>query len=123
MKETAELKWDEGSRLQYVNNNLDIKPGQLTVIIGTLFKEMALKPSILKNLQGVLGMRKFSKGLYVSDDDYAVIEDNSGRIRIKKTESFDISKFVTGSVIGLKGVADKNGFFEVKDYCYAGIPF
>ena len=31
--------------------------------------------------------------------------------------------FVTGSILALKGVVDVKGFFEVKDYCYAGIPF
>ena len=61
--------------------------------------------------------------MYVSDDDYAVLEDNSGRIRIKKSQVFDPKQFVTGSIIALKGIADTNGFFEVKDFCYAGIPF
>lgn len=63
---------------------MDIRPHQPTVIIGTLFKEMPLKPSILKNVLGVLGTRKFSHGLYVSEEDYAVLEDSSGRIRIRK---------------------------------------
>ena len=30
---------------------------------------------------------------------------------------------MTGSIIGLKGVSDHNGFFEVRDFCYAGIPY
>jgi hypothetical protein len=30
---------------------------------------------------------------------------------------------VTGSIIALKGKSDANGYFEVHDYCYAGIPF
>jgi DNA polymerase delta subunit 2 len=106
-----------------VNNILDIKPNQLTVIIGTLFKEMPLKPSILKNLLGTLGTRKFKNGLYVSEEDYVVIEDKSGRVRIKKSDRFNPDNFVTGCIIALKGTVDNNGFFEVKDYCYAGIPF
>jgi DNA polymerase delta subunit OB-fold domain len=58
----------------------------MTVIIGTLFKEMPLKPSILKNLLGVLGTRKFENGKYISEEDYAVLEDNSGRVRIKRND-------------------------------------
>jgi hypothetical protein len=49
--------------------------------------------------------------LYVSENDYAVLEDSSGRIRIKKNEKFDPKDFVTGSILGFVGVADNNGFF------------
>jgi len=52
-----------------------------------------------------------------------VLEDQSGRIRIKKTEKCSPDMFVTGSIVAFKGFADQNGFFEVKDYCFAGVPF
>ncbi len=58
------------------------------MIIGTLFKEMPLKPSILKNLLGTLGTRKFKNGQYISEEDYVVLEDSSGRVRLKKNEVF-----------------------------------
>jgi hypothetical protein len=106
-----------------VRNILDTKPHQPTVIIGTLFKEQPLKPSILKNLLGTLGTRKFHRGQYISEEDYAVLEDNSGRVRIKRGDRFNPRHFVTGSILALKGVVDKNGFFEVLDHCNAGIPF
>lgn len=122
VREIAEIRWEKDNALVYVNNILDTKPEQMTVVIGTMFKEMSLKPSILRTVLGTLGTRKFKKGQYVSDDDYAVLEDNSGRIRIKKGEVFKPDQFVTGSILALKGVVDKNGFFEVKDFCYAGIP-
>lgn len=62
VKEVAEIKWQSDHNLVYVNFILDTKPNQLTVIIGTLFKEMTLKPSILKNILGTLGTRKFKNG-------------------------------------------------------------
>lgn len=37
VKEAAEMKWD--ARAEYVDNILDLRPGSLTVIIGTVFKE------------------------------------------------------------------------------------
>jgi DNA polymerase delta subunit 2 len=117
------MKWEKDNNLIYVNNILDIRPNQLTVIIGTLFKEMPLKPTILKNLLGTLGTRKFKNGQYVSEEDFAVLEDNSGRIRIKRSDKFNPDDFITGSIVALKGIVDSNGFFEVKDHCYAGIPF
>lgn len=65
-----------------------------------------MKPSILKNIVGVLGTRKFESGQFVSEDDYAVLEDNSGRIRIKTTQNFNPKDFVTGSIMALLGQAD-----------------
>lgn len=62
IKEVAEIKWQDDGHLVYVNNILDTKPNQMTVVIGTMFKEMPLKPSILKNLLGTLGTRKFKNG-------------------------------------------------------------
>jgi hypothetical protein len=49
--------------------------------------------------------------MYVSDEDYAVLEDSSGRIRIRKNEKFDPRFFVTGSILALVGISDNNGFF------------
>ena len=123
VREVAEIRWEKDANLQYVQNILDTRPQQPTVIIGTLFKEMPLKPSILKNIVGTLGTRKFANGQYVSEEDYAVLEDGSGRVRIKRGEAFAPERFISGSILALKGSVDKNGFFEVRDWCYAGIPF
>ena len=84
---------------------------------------MPLKPSILKNVLGILGTRKFDHGQYVGEEDYAVLEDTSGRIRIRKGPRFNPDHFVTGSILGLKGVVDNHGFFDVRDYCLGGIPY
>jgi hypothetical protein len=51
------------------------------VIIGTLFKDMKKKPNILKDIAGTLGHRKPID--FSSDDDQVVLEDSSGRIKIK----------------------------------------
>lgn len=132
VRENAEILWENNpiigqshshQPLVYVNNILDIKPGQVSVIIGTLFKEMALKPTILKNVLGVLGTQKFRHGLYVGEEDFAVIEDSSGRVRIRPSNRFNPHHFVTGTILGIKAKADGNGFIDVIDYCYAGIPF
>ena len=70
------------------------------MIIGTLFKEMEMKPCILKNLMGVLGSKKFVN--YVTENDYAVLEDSSGRIRIRNNATFDCRNFITGTIIALR---------------------
>jgi hypothetical protein len=65
----------------FINNILDIKQGILAIIIGTLFKDMRKKPNILKDITGTLGQRKPID--FCSDDDHSVLEDSSGRIKIK----------------------------------------
>ena len=139
VKETAQMRWaksdgqtihDADSQVQFVDNILDIKPFTETVIIGTFFKEQCNKPSILKDITGTLGQKKFERegifqhGAYVDqDNDTGVLEDISGRITIKNTEFFDISQFVSGTVMALKGQAKHGGYFEVNDQCFAGYPF
>jgi len=128
VKESSELKWNKAA----LDNILDIKPYEDTVIIGTLFKEQKLKPSILNNIMGVLGHKKFvdadghfKHGMYVNhtEDDVAVLEDISGRITIKNSANFNINSFVSGTILALKGKAIAQGYFEVEDYCFAGAPF
>ena len=81
---------------------------------------------------GVLGQKKFfdNEGQFLyggnvneDEDDIAVLEDKSGRITIKKTANFNFDNFVSGSIMALKGKAIQGGYFQVSDYCFAGIPF
>ena len=145
LKETAEHKWatsgvgsggagqvfdGAGKKVQIVDNILDIKPFTETVIIGTFFKEQKLKPSILSDITGTLGQKKFEEGGcflhagYVDEqNDTGVLEDISGRITIKNSQNFNINHFVSGSVMALKGQAKTGGYFEVNDQCFAGYPF
>ena len=109
-----------------------MQPEKLTVIIGTLFKEQKNKPNVFENLTGVINSVNFfscslgdekMRGKFTGDDDYAVLEDGSGRIQIKDTLSFKCNEHVTGTIIALLGRADTNGFFICQDYCYAGVPY
>lgn len=127
VKQAAEMKWTGHGEQQlvFVDNILDIKPFEGTVIIGTLFKEQKLKPSILNNIMGVLGQNKFydsdtgkfQYGKYVNkdekDQDVPVLEDISGRITIKDSPNFRIDEFVSGTIVALKGRAVNGGYFEV----------
>ena len=95
------------NKIVYMNNILDIKPNLTTALIGTLYKEMPKKPCILTSLVGVL--RDKNAVNYCTKDDYMVLEDSSGRIRIKNSSTYtDInpSNFITGSIIGFKGQVD-----------------
>ena len=132
VREAAELKWGkEHKQVKFVGNILDIKPFEPTVILGTLFKEQKLKPSILNNIMGVLGQKKYTEngefqhGQFVNqqEEDVAVLEDISGRITLKNSHVFPINEFVSGTILALKGQAVHGGYFEVEDYCFSGVPF
>lgn len=103
-----------------MSNILDISPNTYTVIIGTIYKEMHRKPCILSNYVGVLRDIRNNQLNYCSPEDYIVVEDSSGRIKIKKSDKIQPEKFITGSIMAFKGHVDQNGFFVVEDYCDAG---
>lgn len=63
------------------------------------------------------------RGKFTSDDDFAILEDGSGRVQIKDSHTFKCNEHVTGSIIALLGRADTTGIFICQDYCYAGIPY
>ena len=102
VKEAAELKWE--LKPTYVDNILDLQPGELTVIIGTLFKEMKKKPCVFDNIEGVIRVAGLDD--VFSEDDYAILEDASGRIQIRETDKFSCRNFVTGSIAAFLGKAD-----------------
>ena len=98
--ESAKKKWGENG-ISYVKDILEIKYDTKTVIAGTLYKEMVKKPCILKHLDGVLGSRKPRN--YCSENDLIILEDSSGRIRVKPSEKFTPAHVITGSIVALSG--------------------
>lgn len=49
------------------------------------------------------------------------IEDDSGRISLQFTDLIPSRLFVTGVSVALLGKETASGFFEVQDYCFAGV--
>ena len=75
----------------------------------------------MTNILGVLGISgKFTD--YTSDEDFAVLEDSSGRIKILNNEVFNVHKFVTGTVLGLRGRVNDHGEFITTAFINSGIP-
>ena len=81
----ARSKWKDPD-LVYFKDILEVVTDTKTVIVGTLYKDMAKKPCILKHLDGVLGSRKARN--YCSAADTMILEDASGRIRIRGFDGF-----------------------------------
>lgn len=101
---------------------LDIPEQGEVFVVGTLYKEMALKPSIMdeytkeRALGAALGRTRFTQA-----DDRFVLEDEGARVTLTGT-GFDPGQCVTGVVAAVKGSVLPNGEFEVSAVCFAGIP-
>lgn len=90
-------------------------------VIGTLYKEMALKPSILDEYtkDRVLGTH-LGRTRFTQPEDRVVLEDEGARVTLTGT-GIDPGSCVTGLVAAVRGVVLSSGEFEVRDVCYAGM--
>ncbi|KAK1327156.1 DNA polymerase delta small subunit [Acorus calamus] len=104
-----------------VNTVLGLEQGKECVIVGTIYKHMKLKPSILeeysKERSAVPLVRPHN---FMHSDDHLVLEDESGRVKLSG-DSLDPRVFVTGIVAGLHGKETSEGDFLVLDVLEAGL--
>ncbi|CAJ1908814.1 unnamed protein product [Sphenostylis stenocarpa] len=101
---------------------LGLEESKECVIVGTLYKHMKLKPCILdeyskqKSVVPLVQPRNF-----VHSDDYLVLEDESGRVKLNGN-IIPPSEYVTGIVVALLGKESGAGDFLVQDVLDAGLP-
>jgi len=90
-------------------------PDQLQVVVGVLFREMTLKPSILKEYASQTGALipfppRQPAGRYLrSDEDYVVLEDESARLKLDLSQCEPASwrdSLASGLVVGVIGSHD-----------------
>lgn len=92
------------------------------ILIGTLYKEMHLRSSILdefKDINGLSGIVQSFQNI-ASSDDFVVLEDDSGRIGLCGIIEDLVPSLVTGIIIALKGKICGTGMFQVDDYLFYG---
>lgn len=86
---------------------------------------MPLKPQYLKGVETILGAKKIEN--FVNEiEDYLVIEDETGRIKINNMNvslKFAPSNFVTGITCALYGYLDNKGLFNPLDVEYLEIAY
>ena len=115
----AKAAWPD---LALVTRTIDLKINTEAAFVGTLFKEMKLKPCILDKFQEstIMAGAKPQLTSYVSDDDHLIVEDPTGRVVIKigDTDKIDLPRLVSGLVVGLRGTVQDTGEFLVTDMCF-----
>lgn len=92
-------------------------PNKKCIIIGTLFKNQQLKPSILKKISEANTLVPPPIYTHFTDDsDQLFIEDDLQRYQL--LGNIDTQKLVTGISCALLGTDQGKGKFSVEDYCF-----
>ncbi|XP_073306849.1 DNA polymerase delta small subunit [Primulina huaijiensis] len=101
---------------------LGLEEGKECIIVGTLYKDMKLKPSILDEYSKERSATPLVKPHnFMHSDDFLVLEDESGRVKLRGTLLVP-SIYVTGIVVALHGKETGAGDFLVEDVLEAGLP-
>ncbi|KAL6780503.1 POLD2 [Auxenochlorella protothecoides x Auxenochlorella symbiontica] len=112
---SAKRRWPSCTEVRVIDAVEDVD----CVLVGTLYKEMKLKPSILdeyvkdKTTQQHLGRTRFT-----SPDDKLVLEDEGARI-VLTGPVVPTASLVTGVVASVRGRILPSGEFCVSEICYA----
>ncbi|CAM9627762.1 unnamed protein product [Scytosiphon promiscuus] len=128
VRQAAEKRWckegDEGNGVKFVDRLVNMKEGDQWVVIGTTYKAMKLRPSILNEFREDRGISMavvVPVGSFTSEDDSLVLEDESGRVSVSGS-GIQCDSLVSGMVIAVKGTVKGSGEMVVDDWCPAGLP-
>jgi DNA polymerase delta subunit 2 len=102
---------------------LDVRMGIHSFLVGTIFKEMPLKPNVLREYsreQAILLVPE--KHSFVSSSDSLILEDETGRIKLVLANEKLVSDSITGSVVAVLGTQIEGGAFKVEDIWTPGMP-
>ncbi|GJN09225.1 hypothetical protein PR202_ga27210 [Eleusine coracana subsp. coracana] len=104
-----------------VTTVLGLEEGKDCIIVGTLYKHMKLKPSILDEYSKERSAIPLVKPHnFMHPDDHLILEDESGRVTL--AGAIAPAEYVTGVVLALRGKETSAGNFLVEDVLEAGLP-
>ncbi|KAG1673299.1 hypothetical protein FOA52_002579 [Chlamydomonas sp. UWO 241] len=125
LKEVAAEKWPGvafAKVLDVGNDKPESEQPARLIVVGTIFKDQKLKPTVLDEYMKDRGMRAaLDATTFCSDDDICILEDDGGRMKLRGA-TLPVQQLVTGVVIAVCGKAELGGdFFEVEEFCYLGL--
>ncbi|PHT39844.1 DNA polymerase delta small subunit [Capsicum baccatum] len=101
---------------------LGLEEGKECIIVGTLYKHMKLKPSILDEYSKERSVSPLVQHHnFTHQDDNLVLEDESGRVKLNSCLLLP-STYVTGNIVALHGKETSAGEFLVEDVLEPGLP-
>lgn len=101
---------------------LGLEEGKDCIIVGTLYKHMKLKPTILDEYSKERSVEPLVQPQnFMHSDDHLVLEDESGRVKLRG-DVLPPSVYVTGIVVALQGKETDSGDFLVEEILEAGLP-
>eukprot|EP00188_Purpureofilum_apyrenoidigerum_P002271 Plantae.Rhodophyta-Purpureofilum_apyrenoidigerum.ctg23918.p1 GENE.Plantae.Rhodophyta-Purpureofilum_apyrenoidigerum.ctg23918~~Plantae.Rhodophyta-Purpureofilum_apyrenoidigerum.ctg23918.p1 ORF type:complete len:490 (+),score=75.09 Plantae.Rhodophyta-Purpureofilum_apyrenoidigerum.ctg23918:76-1470(+) len=124
--EAARRKWNIQDEGIVKDRLLKVQVNEPCVVVGLLFKEMKLKPSILREYAKSGGQMmpnppQRTEKIYADESDKLVLEDETGRTALDLSQSKfmqeDCEKLVSGFVVAVKGAESAKGIFIVDDIC------
>ena len=129
IQEVAKELWSDvcisGQTPHEVNRVLEIQQGQLCWVIGTIYKDMPLKPNVLEDLckeHWLIAPPPRQKYIGAgSVDDKIMLEDESGRVNLVG-QGIHAELLVTGCVVAVLGCETEAGDFEAVDICLPELP-
>lgn len=89
--------------------------GKSYILVGVLYKDQRLKPSLLRDLSKELQLEAQPSNNFASVDDKLFLEDETLRVRLVGNH-MDIQEVVTGLVCVVLGHELENGTFWVYAY-------
>ncbi|CAI5499537.1 unnamed protein product [Closterium sp. Naga37s-1] len=107
-----------------VSSVLDLADKGECVVVGTLYKQMKLKPSILQDYgreRASAPLVAVGGGSLVGEDDSTVLEDERGRVKLVGN-AFLPAAWVTGVVVAVRGCEDSKGNFRAMEVLEPGMP-
>lgn len=114
----AKQKWTDHPHVEVSRLTLE-SPGKPYILVGVLYKDQKLKPSLLRDLSKELQLEAQPSNNYASVDDKLFLEDETLRIRLVGNH-VDTREVVTGLVCAVLGRELDNGTFWVEDWCFPG---
>lgn len=117
VKERVKNKW--GKKYPIIQlHKLQEAPNQKCVIIGTLFKDQKLKPSLLKKISEENSLVPQPIYTHFTDDSDALfVEDDLQRYQL--VGELNVHQLVTGITCAMLGTDQGMGKFLVEEYCFA----
>ena len=125
VKTAVAERWGAAALEQQVKT-LDAECDVAAVVIGTLYKDMSGKPSIVDELnRDALEQQAEAAtpgtGKYCGPDDAMFIEDDSGRLAIRLSPKLASTVLVSGVVLAVRGKLNEAGELDVEDICFPAL--